>query len=665
MSDIKKRKFLLALFLCFFCMPNGAFSAETTSVKQYDVVIAGAGTGGTMAAVQAARLGARVALIEKSDWVGGQMTGAAVSTMDDLGGTRFGLYKEFIDRVTLAYYEKGRSVGICLWDSDTIGLEPAVGQEILLSMLQEAGSVDLFLRSPIKSARMNRHALTSVHIDFKGEPMELRAAVFIDATEHGDLLPLTGARYRAGNSISPKINQSANIQDITYVAVIKEYPQGLPEGLRVTAPPPNYDEYVGKFRAFVTLDGNTFPDPPPFDVPSHNAYRAIPNPENAAFIDGGVAYTWGDISKTGLNSANDYPGKGGSLTGMSVQYLEDRVYRAQQERQAMLKTLSFLWYLQNELKMKNWSVDTGQGYGGWFSNGWLQSKEIPAEYAPILRHFPPFPYVREGRRIVGVKTLTAKDIKRDPEIGRARHNYSTALALGEYPVDIHGSHLEQYIERDLGETGADFPKEWAGREGVFQLPFEIFIPEKADGLVVAEKNLSVSRMVNGAVRLHPITMHSGQAAGAIAAVAVKNKIQPREVNPFEVQQILWDGGVRLSMGVYDDVPIDSPYWKGVQWATLYSEMDGIRKGSYGAILPLKPADIRPLLELAFPSESFVFPDGEGTFVTRDAFLALFAERLPLNLRAFWGEGEDMEALLLRGEAAAIFFEFAAGGESVR
>ncbi len=311
-----------------------------------------------MAAVQAARLGVRVALVEQSDWIGGQMTGAAVSTMDDLGSTRFGLYKEFIDRVKLVYYEKGRSVGICLWGSDTIGLEPIVGQEILLSMLKDAGSVDLFLRSPIQSAKVDGHALKSITIDFKGEPLELRGAVFIDATEYGDLLPLTGARYRAGNSISPKINQSANIQDITYVAVIKEYPQGLPKELRVTSPPPHYDKYVEKFRGFVTLDGNTFPDPAPFDVPSHNAYRAIPNPENSAFIDGGVAYTWKNISKTGLNSANDYPGKGGSLPGMSVRYLEDRTYRAEQEQEAMLKTLAFLWYLQNELKMENWSVDT-------------------------------------------------------------------------------------------------------------------------------------------------------------------------------------------------------------------------------------------------------------------------------------------------------------------
>ena len=48
----------------------------------YDVVIAGAGTGGIGAAIQAARLGASVLLLEETDWIGGQMLAAAVSAMD-------------------------------------------------------------------------------------------------------------------------------------------------------------------------------------------------------------------------------------------------------------------------------------------------------------------------------------------------------------------------------------------------------------------------------------------------------------------------------------------------------------------------------------------------------------------------------------------------------
>ncbi|MCX6892222.1 MAG: FAD-dependent oxidoreductase, partial [Verrucomicrobia bacterium] len=49
----------------------------------YDLVIAGAGTGGFGAAVQAARLGATVLLLEETDWIGGQMNAAAVTSMDE------------------------------------------------------------------------------------------------------------------------------------------------------------------------------------------------------------------------------------------------------------------------------------------------------------------------------------------------------------------------------------------------------------------------------------------------------------------------------------------------------------------------------------------------------------------------------------------------------
>ena len=47
----------------------------------YNVVVVGAGTSGVSAAIQAAKMGAKVALLEETDWVGGQMTAAAVSTM--------------------------------------------------------------------------------------------------------------------------------------------------------------------------------------------------------------------------------------------------------------------------------------------------------------------------------------------------------------------------------------------------------------------------------------------------------------------------------------------------------------------------------------------------------------------------------------------------------
>ena len=45
------------------------------------------------------------------------------------------------------------------------------------------------------------------------------------------------------------------------------------------------------------------------------------------------------------------------------------------------------------------------------------------------------------------------------------------------------------------------------------------IPKEVDDLIVAEKSISVSNLMNGATRLQPVVMQLGQAAGALAALA--------------------------------------------------------------------------------------------------------------------------------------------------
>jgi hypothetical protein len=79
-----------------------------------------------------------------------------------------------------------------------------------------------------------------------------------------------------------------------------------------------------------------------------------------------------------------------------VEFLESPNFRALATKEAMLKTLAFLYYLQTELGLSDWSVDNRQGYGGWFSTDWANWAEIPERYHPILSHFPPFPYLREA-----------------------------------------------------------------------------------------------------------------------------------------------------------------------------------------------------------------------------------------------------------------------------
>ena len=103
----------------------------------------------------------------------------------------------------------------------------------------------------------------------------------------------------------------------------------------------------------------------------------------------------------------------------------------------------------------------------------------------------------------------------------------------------------------------------------------MLIPRSVDGFIAAEKNISVSRLVAGALRLQPITMMTGQAAGALAALAVKNGIQPRYVKAINVQRALLDAGVDLSLSRYLDVPSEHKYYKAVQLASLYGLIDPI------------------------------------------------------------------------------------------
>jgi hypothetical protein len=213
-------------------------------------------------------------------------------------------------------------------------------------------------------------------------------------------------------------------------------------------------------------------------------------------------------------------------------------------------------------------------------------------------HLPQQPYVRECRRIIGVQTLTAKDLGR---FENAKH-VAASVAMGDYFMDLEHGRTAHAIETDL-DTG-EAPK----GGGPFQVPFEVFIPEKIDGFVPAEKNLSQSRLANGATRLQPITMLTGQAAGAIAALAVKQGVQPRSLKPSEVQRALLRAGSTLIQRWYADVPWGTPLWRATQLLALHRVMD--RPGEierdnniplaaharWGANESLQPEELRAVLQ---------------------------------------------------------------------
>ena len=195
----------------------------------------------------------------------------------------------------------------------------------------------------------------------------------------------------------------------------------------------------------------------------------------------------------------------------------------------------------------------------------MRQRGVREDLLEVAARLPQWPYVREARRIIGVETLRGEDLyTRDRGADAAKH-WASAVAINDYSFDLHGT-------ADSLEPGLD-EHDYINATGPFAVPFGVFIPEKVDGFVPAEKNFSQSRLANGATRLQPSTMLTGQAAGAIAALAAKKSTQPRNLNIIEVQSALLDAGDTLVSRWYRDVPYKARRCGGHPLLALCGAMD--------------------------------------------------------------------------------------------
>lgn len=558
-------KKLLPLILCLI-VSSGAYA--------YDIIIAGGGMGGTAAAVQAVRMGASVLIIEPTSMLGGQSTAAAVSTMDDMSRLNdSGIYREFIAKIREHYGAMNKSIATAYWKTNWKAFEPLVGHQILLDM---AKSADIIFHSEVVSVDSKNNSLT---VKTPEGYKDFTFKILVDATEYGDVIPLTGLRYRSGNSISPDINMNTMIQDITWVAVIRKYPNGVPEKLKPKTPLPDYERARKNYLSYVSKNefgaGNKSPFKLPAEFSAHNAYRAIPDSYSSGSYTG-ARKDWKRITKTGVNWGNDYPGqyKWEGRYGLPVAYLEDRKLRAEVNRDALIKTLNFIYYIQNELG-ESWSVDENE-----YNELPKEAEDLPDEWKEIAKHMPPVPYIRECRRILGDYTHNAKAIFENSMSYRdgKNHELYDAIAIGGYILDLHTGDDDDDFEHELGEWQSSMRTHEPC--GAFQVPMRILIPSSSDNFLAAEKNLSMSRLASGALRLQPVCMMTGQAVGALAALSVSNDVKPSEIHPLHVQKILVDSGVRLSLAEYSDVPESSKYYGYVQIATLYRLIEPTKYPDY-------------------------------------------------------------------------------------
>tara|TARA_R110002073_G_scaffold21524_8_gene75848 strand:+ start:10175 stop:11926 length:1752 start_codon:yes stop_codon:yes gene_type:complete len=515
-------------------------SARSGGERDVDVVIIGGGLGGCAAALAATRMGKRVLLTEPTDWIGGQLSQQGVppdehSHIETHGCTAS--YRQFRENVR-DYYRRNYPLTESAKNNPRLNPgngnvsrlchEPRVAVAVLDAMLApavSAGRLTVMLNTKPVKAEVDGDRVRSVTlINDQGAEYQVTAPYFIDATEQGDLLPLTNTEYVTGaesrheteESHAPEKAEPDNIQAFTWCFAIDHI-----DGADHTIDrPKQYDfwrdhtpdltpPWPGKLLSLQYSKPNTLKPhdlafvPPTKDAPPPKTkalnlwlYRRIIDPAN--FLPGTY-----DSGVTIVNwPQNDYM-LGNLITG-------DEQEIAKHLEGSRQLSLSLLYWLQTEAPRPD-------GGTGW--RGLRLRKDVMGTADGLAK----YPYIRESRRIQAEFTILEQHISRADRQAVVKNAggkvtaapFHDSVGIGYYHLDLHPS--------SGGDNYIDFSSV------PFQIPLGALIPRRTENLVAACKNIGTTHLSNGCYRLHPVEWSIGEAAGALAAHCLDQRERPRGV----------------------------------------------------------------------------------------------------------------------------------------
>lgn len=482
---------------------------QITAQKKYttDVLVVGASASGIAAGIQSARMGANTIIAEPNTWLGGMITAAGVCAFDGNHNLPAGIFGEFRSALYKVY--GGPSKVATGWVSNTL-FEPHVGDSIFKTMVASTQNLTIqyqwqFQKTIVENGVIKGAAFTQT---LTGEKYVVYAKQVIDATELGDVIASAGIPYDLGMESNEITRENVHkgssnniVQDITYVAILKDY--GAGKDCTIVRPP-NYDpdEFDGACTDFYF---NKLRQKPSVDAQKMLNYGKLPN------------------NKYMVN----WPGYGNDIYLNVVEM--NATDREKELVKAKAQTLRFIYFIQHQLGFKHLGF-------------------ADDEY-PTNDRFPLIPYHRESRRVKGLVRMDIHHIAKPFQIETPL--YRTGIAVGDYPIDHH------HKKNPEAPQHLDF-------YGVpsFNIPLGALIPSNTKGLVVAEKSISVSNVVNGTTRLQAIALLIGQAAGTLAATAAKENIPAEKVSVRKVQAALLATNAYIMP--YFDIPLTHPHFEAVQ-----------------------------------------------------------------------------------------------------
>ena len=523
------------------------FTEEDSKAKELkaDVIIVGGGMGGCAAALACCRNGLNVILTEETDWIGGQLSQQGVPPDEHPWIETHGApqsYREFRDRIR-DYYRRNYPLtddartrkNLNPGDGTVSRLchEPKAAVAVLIDMLSPYLSTGrLRILTDYKATRANaindRVLDVEVQNRHTGNRVVLTGSSFVDATECGDLLPLTGTEYITGTESrhdtgelhAPEKADPMNNQAFT-VCFAMDYQPGKDN---VQDPPKEYafwrnyipemtPPWSGRLLDLTYSDPRTLkPKKLGFDPTGKELngvlnlwnYRRIINRKN--FIEG--TYN-GDITIVNWPQNDFFPG---NLIDVSEKEFQKTVNRAKE------LSHSLFYWLQTEAPRPDGST----GWRGLRLRGDIMGTEDG---------MAKYPYVRESRRIKAEFTVleehvgaeNRKMVAGEDAGGKAAHFFDS-VGVGYYHIDLHPS--------SRGNNYIDFPSL------PFQIPLGALIPQRMNNLLPANKNIGTTHITNGCYRLHPVEWSIGEAVGQLIVFSNKSNVPFRAVR--ERRELLLD-----------------------------------------------------------------------------------------------------------------------------
>ncbi len=363
-----------------------------------EVLVVGGGTGGTAAAIQAARRGAQTVLVSEFDWLGGMLTSAGVTAPDgnELEALQTGIWGAFL-RTLEARQPGGLNHA---WVS-CFTYEPQVGAAIFADWVEALPNLRWIKQQVPRSVRRSGDRITGVQF----QDYVVNAQITIDGTELGDVIALGHIPYRWGWELQAEFDEPSAppmwsdltaqypIQVPTWVVVMQDYGEG--NQAPVIPPPPIYD--ADRYKAAWAAHGGT----------KFLNYGRLPG--DRFMINWPI-------------HGNDY--------GEAVERLLGDASERQDFRQAALwHSLGFAHYIQTQL---------GQRYGlACDSFPWTVQQQKQYDFPDeLFSAFALHPYHRESRRIIGLTTVREQDLLPIGKTGRVAALPLTTSAAGCESVDV-------------------------------------------------------------------------------------------------------------------------------------------------------------------------------------------------------------------------------------